>query len=395
MIAMPGRLEAHINPALLVWARKTAGFMVNEVAEKLKVPPERLESWERGIERPTLGKLRKVADIYKRPTAIFYLPEPPETPAPPHDFRSLDEPTGKYPPALLLEIRKARYRREIALDLLDQLGEESIPFELRVTTRDDPDAVAAGIRDMLRISIKDQFAWKDEYEALRAWRSAVEELGVLVFHTSSNRWHKIEVRKMRGLSIVEEKLPVILINSSDTPNGRIFTLIHEFVHLLLHNGGVCDLRDYDHPASNERRVEAFCNRVSGAALVPADHLLDQKIVLEKEGEVWMDAELGKLSRRFRVSREVILRRLLTLGRTAQRFYEEKRKQFLEEYSKPKSAGGPVPYYRIGMRNNGIAYTRLVFRAYYDEYITTADVSDYLGVKVKHLKDMEREVMRGI
>ena len=369
--------------------------MVNEVAEKLKVPPERLESWERGIEHPTLGKLRKVADIYKRPTAIFYLPEPPETPAPPHDFRSLDEPRGKYPPALLLEIRKARYRREVALDLLDYLDDEPKPFELSATVRDDPDTVAAGVRDMLGISIEDQFAWKNEYEALSAWKSAIEELGVLVFHTSSNRWHKIEVQKMRGLSIVEEKLPIILINSSDRPNGRIFTLMHEFVHLLLHNSGVCNLRDYNRPASNEKRVEAFCNRVSGAALVPADHLLNQKIVLEKEGNVWRDDELGKLSRRFRVSREVILRRLLTLGRTDQRFYEEKRKQFLEEYSKPKSAGGPVPYYRIGMRNNGIAYTRLVFRAYYDEYITTADVSDYLGVKVKHLKDMEREVMRGI
>ena len=393
---MAKSVETLVNPELLVWARKTAGYMVEEAAEKLKIPPEQLEKWENGVEHPTLGKLRRAADIYKRPSAIFYLPEPPETPEPPHDFRTIGKEHGKYSPALLLEVRKARYRREVALDLMDELDEEVTPFKLTATIKDDPDAVAAGIRSILGISADDQFRWKNEYEALKAWRNALEGMGVLVFHTANSRWYKIDVEKMRGLSIAEDYFPVILLNSADAPNGRIFTLMHEFAHLLLHNGGVCDLKDYDHPNSSEKRIEKFCNMVSGAILVPAHDLLNQKIVWEHSGTVWSDTELKGLARRFSVSREVILRRLLILGKTTRGFYAERREQLLKEYSRPKSAGGDVrvPYHYIVLRNNGTAYTRLVFQAYYDKNITTADVSDYLGVKVKHLGKMEQEVMYG-
>jgi len=393
---MPKGVEAHINPELLVWARKTAGYMVEEAAEKLKIPPKRLEMWEAGIENPTLGKLRRAADIYKRPSAIFHLPEPPESPEPPHDFRAIDEERGEFSTAMLLEMRKARYRREVALDLMDELGEEVLPFELTATVRDDPSAVAAGIRDMLGVSLEDQFRWKDGNEALKVWRSMLEEMGILVFHTVNNRWYKIDVNKMRGLSIIEDYFPIILINSADAVNGRIFTLIHEFVHLLLHNGGVCDLKDYDRPDSSEKQIERFCNMVSGAVLVPDYALLDHKIVREHEGERWDDTELKKLARLFSASVEVILRRLLILGRTTQRFYTKKRKQFLNIYNKPKKTDKPfgVPYHYIALRSNGAAYTKLVFQAYYDKHITTADVSDYLGVKVKHFEKMEQQLYGG-
>jgi Zn-dependent peptidase ImmA (M78 family) len=59
--------------------------------------------------------------------------------------------------------------------------------------------------------------------ALNAWRAAVERLGILVFQTS-----EIGLREMRGISIPHGPLPVSLLNSTDAPHGRIFTLLHEF-----------------------------------------------------------------------------------------------------------------------------------------------------------------------
>ena len=40
---MASRIEARVNPALLVWARETAGFSAGVAADRLKLPVDRLE----------------------------------------------------------------------------------------------------------------------------------------------------------------------------------------------------------------------------------------------------------------------------------------------------------------------------------------------------------------
>jgi Zn-dependent peptidase ImmA (M78 family) len=79
-------------------------------------------------------------------------------------------------------------------------------------------------------------------------------------------------------------------------------MVHEFVHLLLHADGVCDLDERKKPQSEEALVEAFCNRVAGAVLVPAPALLAAPGVAEaSRGKDWSDDELVALARRFWVS----------------------------------------------------------------------------------------------
>lgn len=43
---MPARVKAIINPALISWARDSAGFTVAEAAQKLGIEEERLAGWE-------------------------------------------------------------------------------------------------------------------------------------------------------------------------------------------------------------------------------------------------------------------------------------------------------------------------------------------------------------
>lgn len=62
--------DALIKPDLLVWARQSAGFSLDAAAVKLRIPEERLRSWEAGETRPTIAQLRMAANVYKRPLAI-------------------------------------------------------------------------------------------------------------------------------------------------------------------------------------------------------------------------------------------------------------------------------------------------------------------------------------
>ena len=50
------RIPALVEPELLRWARRSAGFQLGEAAHKIQVKPERLESWERNEAKPTVIK---------------------------------------------------------------------------------------------------------------------------------------------------------------------------------------------------------------------------------------------------------------------------------------------------------------------------------------------------
>lgn len=390
-------IKSLAKPELLAWARRTSGLSIEAAAAKLRIEPERLEAWEAGEKHPTIGKVRQAARIYKRPMAVFYLPKPPEEPPSIHDYRVLAGTEVKDSPALLLEVRKARYRRRVAIDLWRQLYGTIPVFEHKASLDDEPEVLAQTVRSLLDISIEEQLRWKpDGYEALRSWKNAVEHQGVLVFQTATQGGHGVTLEDMRGFSIVEQEFPIIVINSKDAVKGRIFTLLHELTHLLLHNGGVCgDVAGYISPATEGEAIEVFCNRVAGAVLVPEQEFLVQDIVADKRrAMMWDDHEISLLASRFSVSREVILRRLLILGKTTREFYSQKRKEYHAIYSgraKDKSEGGPK-YFRIVIRNNGMAYTRLVMEAYYQEAITLSNVAGYLGAKISHLDSIEQEVM---
>jgi transcriptional regulator with XRE-family HTH domain len=74
---MAQRIKAPVKPEILIWARRSAGFSVSEAAEKIKVDKDRLERWEADIDAPTIGQLRKLSEVYKRPLATFYLQQVP------------------------------------------------------------------------------------------------------------------------------------------------------------------------------------------------------------------------------------------------------------------------------------------------------------------------------
>ncbi len=73
---------------------------------------ERLTEWEEGRLRPTVTQLRKAANVYKRPLAVFFLPRPPAQPQPLHDFRRFpDREHAHLSPELLLEMRRGTAAR--------------------------------------------------------------------------------------------------------------------------------------------------------------------------------------------------------------------------------------------------------------------------------------------
>lgn len=380
---MPRSADALIEPALLVWARNEAHLTIEKAARKAGVTSEKLQSWENGASRPTVKQLRTLARIYRQPFAAFYLPAPPKVKRPKlRDYRRLPEASyDELSSELVFDIRDAMERREIILELYDEMGEDPPVFSETATLSDDPETMGKRIRNFLRISLDQQFRFRQGRIALNAWRQAVEEVGILVFQAT-----RTPVEEMRGFSLSETPLPAIIVNRKDAPVARCFTLLHELTHLMLHTPGICDWRDSTNRTPEAQRIEVFCNHVAGSALVPGQSLRDQDIVVShRQGPIWSTSELNKLAREYAVSREVILRRLLILGLTDQAFYQAKREEFLEEFeTRPKSIGGFLPPSKNVVSAAGKPFIRLVLDAMYSNRITVSDVSSYLGVRLQHL-----------
>src|SRR5713226_5158546 len=87
---MPVRsTEAVVEPAVLAWARSSAGLSIEEAAHSLQTKPEKVRAWEEGEDHPSMAQLRRMAAAYKRLLSDFYLPKPPKDDPLPHDFRRL------------------------------------------------------------------------------------------------------------------------------------------------------------------------------------------------------------------------------------------------------------------------------------------------------------------
>jgi Zn-dependent peptidase ImmA (M78 family)/DNA-binding XRE family transcriptional regulator len=382
--------EAIITPEVLTWARETVGFSEDDLAAKLKVEVDAVHAWERGSERPSIAKLKQIANILKRPLAVFYLPTKPQDMRPPKDFRGLiPGHAGTFSPQLSVELRLAEARREDALALLEELEEEPSPFEFTATLTDNPETVAEQLISYLEV---DQFVinrCNSIYDARKAWKTAIEDKGALVFQANN-----IDTSEMRGFSFSLAPLPIAVINGKDSVNGQIFSLLHELTHIVLNQGGICDF-DEDLPRDdNAQRLEVFCNHVAGAALVPADRLLQHDIVRENKGDTeWDDEQLNDLATHFRCSQEVVLRRLLIHDLTTPVFYARKRAEFIRRYQamaqERQGQSFPVPYFRKVLNRNGYYFSRLAVDSYKREAITGPELSRLLNMKLTHLENISQ------
>lgn len=399
--------SANITKAVLLWTREQAGYSQTDAARKLQVKVERYQAWENEADelKPTIKQLRRVAKLYKRPVSLFYLAEPPQGFMPMRDFRQLPGDGMRFfSPALLHEMELAQQRRNLALELYDDIGEEIGEFELSASLTDDPEELGTRIRRDLGITFADQVQWRrnDALGPFKAWRRALENLNVLVFQMGS-----VDREEANGFALAETVLPIIAVNRKDVPNRRTFSLLHEFVHILLKLSGASDLEVDARRPPEEQEVEIFCNRVAAAALMPRERVLGLASVQVHPGRNpnWQDEEIREASYLFGVSREAFMRRLLTFERTTKAFYEAKRQQYNAEFisdlekrqrqyreSEKEFRRNPPQDVFVEL---GRPYVRLILDGVRQDLLTLNEASGYLGnLRIRHFPKLEQRVYTG-
>jgi len=371
-----------VEPTVLIWARESIGMAIDEVAKKTRgITADIIREWEKkdGTLKPTFAQVERLSMIYKRPLSAFLLPAPPKETPFPTDFRTLPS-KEKQPlkPKTYLAIRKARRFQYSAIELIKELGEESKKLFIKANLSDDPEVLAEKTRGQLGVKGFFRSATFTKEDALNEWIKILENNGILVFQISITM-----NKKIRGFSLIDEDVPVVVLRRSDETSAKIFTLFHELAHLLLQECGICDWEESD--ISHEK----FCNHFAGAFLVPKDKLFNHPVVKANEKiREWPENFLKDIAWDFKVSKEVILRRLWILDLTSKEYYDKKHKEWESKYKEPFGKGKRDEI-KICLQERGKKYISMAFDAYERKKIDMVGLADSLGVtsdKISKVKD---------
>jgi Zn-dependent peptidase ImmA (M78 family) len=343
------------------------------------VTKEQIISWESQGADMTASEIRKLSKVYKRSETVFLLKTVPKSQEPPKFRRFLLE-EAMLSKETLLVIRKAQ---ETQISTIDLLGDtENILLNSLSSHKKDSNLLANKSIEALKISEELRFSSKSTKEQLQQWKRLLESNNVMVLEYS------FPLTEARAFTIYNKSIPVIILNSRDTDNGRVFSLFHEFGHLLLKQSELDVEMTLDYSKTMED--ELLCNQVSANMLVPSD-LLKQKVLTGLIDEL----QVKDLAKKFKVSTSVIWRRLYDnkLVSTAQ--YNQIRSRlstfepFRFEKSKKKFGANRNTHLYKKIRNMGELAIGATLEAFNSNRISHYEVLSYLGIQSVALPRLQR------
>jgi transcriptional regulator with XRE-family HTH domain len=230
-------IHIRVNHNILVWAREALAMTINQASIRTGISDRRLGQLEKGEKPPSLGELKVLSKVYKRTIATLLLAQPPkEKPLPP-DRRTINsKELSKFHEKTIMAVRKARALAQSSIELRGEVGIEIPKLNIQANINQKPQEIAIKIRQLLNLN--DLREIKNTNEALEAYIESIESLGVAVFQLSLTQ------DGLRGFSITDDLIPIIGIKRGGEPyTAKIFTLFHELGHILLNEGGMCDLAE--------------------------------------------------------------------------------------------------------------------------------------------------------
>jgi Zn-dependent peptidase ImmA (M78 family) len=297
----------------------------------------------------------------------------------PDDYRTIANRQAVLTHATKIAIRTAFALQDNIDDLISNRERELIHERLsEVTLTENTEDIALRERNRLGVQPEDQVSWRSSYEAFRQWRRHIEQEGILVY------LFNMSIGDCRGFSILEP-LPAIVVNDREpTHHARIFTLLHEYGHILLRKPGISD-------ESRGNNVEWFCNRLAAAILMPINLLREVLLLPPDAVEIdWTDKQIATAARKMHVSQAALAIRLETLGYARDRFAD--RFNFGRSTEEPKKKGkgrGPsMSWAERRLRSLGFAYSARVLTALRNKDISEVAAYRMLNAQPAHFAKIQ-------
>lgn len=345
-------VNVHIHPEILVWA------LSQVTKEKLgKKLTDNIKYWLDGSKTPTFRQIEELSKKTYIPLGYFFLKKPPVEEMNPLRYRTLNSSELRMPSRDLIDtifemgtIQEwmTDYRKERQDNILE------VPGSLKGHT--DAYKIAKCIRKDLGLSVRWYEKCSNASDAFYKIRNLLEQCGILVIMSGivgKNTHRSLNINEFRAFAMTNEWAPLIFINSADSLGGRLFSLLHEVVHIWmgesnLYTGGTHFFREID-------PVEITCNAAAAELAVPK---LEFKKNWEQNQNSDIYAKIKEAASVFHCSEIVLARRALDNKKIDLDLYEQVVSDTIKAYSqsrKKKNHGGN--YYKNAQSRLDRAFVR--------------------------------------
>ena len=392
MMPRAPRFKVHLKPRVVRWLVKSSGMDHSAIARKMRVDRPQVDGWaDTGVIE--YSKMRSLAKCIRRPETLFLLGAPPKEEALTDYRMARDAPKGLSPEDIVVA-RCARYAQSAAMEMMEEGGASAEPLIApRTAASDRPGDAAQAERGRLLGDAQPGGALGETAgEIYGKLREGIEAANVIVLQ------YPMDTGSVRGLSMTRSKPCVILVNSMETDEARAFTLLHEYGHVLLGKGGVCDEHGAVRPRSDKRRAEAWCDLFAASFLMPEAAFTTERLALEKALR-GPSKVIDGLAKKFKTSRYASAVRAAGLSGAGRKAgYRGLLDQIAGRHSRraggrgAKRKGDPgLP--EVVIARMGQKFVRLALSSHDRGDITTRDLLDYLDMNLEHLDALQAWVAR--
>lgn len=350
-------VEARVVANQLVNARETAGLTQDDVSELLNISKARIDSWETGDSIPSVEELWALADLYGRSTDYFLLELPSMPKSLSFRMKAVNV-LGELPQSAkktlirFEELCRAEYELEKALGTARGM-------HFKRGSAEDPATLALNERFRLRLGDN----------PIRDMRHLLILQGVRVFILPIPELNPME---LSGVSWWHEMYgPCILINGKNIPGRRIFTLAHEYAHLLHSDPPAVCAYMFDRP--DERFADLFAKEF----LMPSSSVLGVFQHRNYTPGNITDRELGSIANTFSVSLEAMSIRLEEVGKVPRGFTRINVERWGKERRYYRRSRGPM-----WKRQLGEEFVQLAGDAYRKGLVSSNKLANYFGVDIR-------------
>lgn len=370
---------------VLGWAIDQSGRTTDEVAAHVGVSPNVLREWIDERSLPNKGQVEKIASLLKRELAFFLLPVPPSDEAPEIAFRAPKAGRTQLNPAEILAHREAVRLQEVTAWVRHELKED-LPTTPKFSIRANPEAAAAKIRTWLKLDGFDPAAENlSAAKAMRIWRSAAEQQGILVLALPIGR------DSLRGFSLWKSAAPLIAYNTTGwRVEARAYTLFHELGHLATRTQSACTAHVPTF-GPHDDEVERWCEAFAAAVLMPwnrCEAFLVKKLRWSPGMTVNSLEVARKVANHFRVSLSAAVIRLIDHDVATWDLFRSIPKS--SDANDGGGGGGGRDRLQIRLDEYGEATVDLFRRAHRRGVVSTGDVISYLRLDVDDLNHQDGE-----
>ena len=290
-------IRYEVKRDVLIWAIKESQKSMNDIELKFS----KINEWISGDSVPTMKQIESLANFLKIPFGYMFLATPPKTNVMKVEFRSIDNKLPEVSKNLkdtLLEMDRnqswmSELRQELGWDKLDIIKN----FDIKGNDKATIVEIAKLAKKLLGLEEEWYLNHSTNEKAYNYLRAKLEDAGILVMQNGVvgfDTHRKLELNEFRAFMLYDDYAPLIFVNGTDSTAGKIFSLMHEFVHILYQQDDIISESSCVEIKANERKI----NQIAAEILIPQEIIKAKWIELENKDEL---ARIDTISKMLKVS----------------------------------------------------------------------------------------------